>query len=511
MSYSPGLSSSFNDTRMRSTLLSPQSGMCSFCTAECVGTCELGLSAVLGAQTVYPTNTGDNQVASEKDYPVDFSHFNINGRAFGAVGVEPDSDKATVFNVGLERTIGRRNPVKLTMPVVLPALIKLNWKDYFAGAAMAGVCCTIGESAIGKDPDLETRNGRVSSFPALAVMLDSFRRYARGYGQIVLQCNFEDDSRGVGEYAVEKCGVEAVEFKFGQSAKGTQPVGRLKGIDAARKKKAAGDIVHPDPDDPAIVEMEKRGTCPVFYSYGRLPMWTEEYLGERIGRLRELGLKNVYFKMAGFDRADLERVLRMASLLEVDMVTFDGAGGGSGCSPCKMMNEWGLPSVCLESEICAIAERMVQQGLVLPSIALTGGFATEDQVFKALSFGAPYISAIGLCRASMAAANSGKRVGELILEGKVPERFKQYGSTVSEIFADLPDLRALYGKEADSFPTGAIGVFSYLNRIAMGLRHFCALNRKFDVSYLSRRDLIPLTSEARALMHGSWFDWPLCE
>lgn len=59
MSYSPNLSSAFNDTRMRSACVSP-SGMCSFCTAQCVGTCEIGLSAMRGEMAVYPTNTGDN-------------------------------------------------------------------------------------------------------------------------------------------------------------------------------------------------------------------------------------------------------------------------------------------------------------------------------------------------------------------------------------------------------------------------------------------------------------------
>ena len=58
MSFAPPLSSAFNETKNRSAVLSPQSGMCSFCTAECLGTCELGLSAVLGARAVYyPTNT----------------------------------------------------------------------------------------------------------------------------------------------------------------------------------------------------------------------------------------------------------------------------------------------------------------------------------------------------------------------------------------------------------------------------------------------------------------------
>ena len=92
MSYSPALGSAFNDTKTRSQHLNSLSGMCSFCTAECPGTCEIGISAALGARSVYPTNTGNNQVASEKVYPVDYSHFNINGRVFGAQGAEPDME-----------------------------------------------------------------------------------------------------------------------------------------------------------------------------------------------------------------------------------------------------------------------------------------------------------------------------------------------------------------------------------------------------------------------------------
>lgn len=90
--------------------------MCSFCTADCPGTCEIGLSAVLGAQSVYPTTTGNNQIASEKDYPLDYSHFNINGRVFGAQGVPAGTDQAAIFNVRLERTLGRRHPVKIALP-----------------------------------------------------------------------------------------------------------------------------------------------------------------------------------------------------------------------------------------------------------------------------------------------------------------------------------------------------------------------------------------------------------
>lgn len=504
MAYSSKLSSAFNDSKNRSTKISPQSGMCSLCTEDCVGTCELGLAAVLGARTVYPTNTGSNQVGSEKDYPIDYSHFNINGRVFGAVGVEASYDQANIFHVNLETSYGKNNVVKLAMPVILPALVKLNWEDYYAGAAMAGVTCVIGEDARNKDPDLKIEKGKVTYFPALNKMLNAFRNYDRGYGQIVLQCNVEDDMLGVPEYAITVEKAEAIEFKFGQSAKGTQPVTKLKNIEEALMKQEKGILVYPDPTSLEMKKAHEDGVCPNFYSYGRLPLWEEDYLLKRINQLRTLGCKNFYFKMAGYDVSDLKKVIEIASKAGVDMITFDGAGGGSGYSPCKMMNEFSLPTVVLEQEICKIVEVLKEEQKWIPAMVMTGGFASEDQVFKGLSYGKGHVKAIGICRATMAAAMSSKKVGEMIKSGHVPEHLKKYGQSIEELFGDLGDLRYLYGLKANEFPTGAIGVFSYLNKIAFGLKHFLALNRKFDVKYLNRSDLIPLTKEAKKLLKDQW-------
>ena len=95
MSYSPTLGSVFNRTKMRDpSHVCSFSGMCAMCTADCIGSCEIGLSAVRGMETVYPTTTGENQIASEKVYPVDYSHFNINGRSFGASSTGPTTSAA---------------------------------------------------------------------------------------------------------------------------------------------------------------------------------------------------------------------------------------------------------------------------------------------------------------------------------------------------------------------------------------------------------------------------------
>ena len=147
MSYSPTLGSVFNRTKMRDP-----SHVCSFSGMCAIGSCEIGLSAVRGMETVYPTTTGENQIASEKVYPVDYSHFNINGRSFGAMGAPLDADRATIYHVGLEREIGTLTPVKLALPIILPALIKLNWPDYFGGAAMAGGNAGIRERGLFEGP-----------------------------------------------------------------------------------------------------------------------------------------------------------------------------------------------------------------------------------------------------------------------------------------------------------------------------------------------------------------------
>ena len=158
----------------------------------------------------------------------------------------------------------------------------------------------------------------------------------------------------------------------------------------------------------------------------------------------------------------------------------------------------------LESILYGILNKLAAEGMELPHVAITGGFATEDQVYKALALGAPYISAVGLCRSSMAAAMSAKKIGDLIEAGKVPPELARFGTTKEELFSDLPELRGLYGSAADGFSTGAVGVYSYLNRIAYGLRHFAALNRKFDVKHIGRRDVFPLTRDAKELLDGTW-------
>ncbi len=498
MNYSKELGSTITNTNLRTPEnISPVSGMCSVCTDKCVGTCEIGLSAIRGTEAIYPFKTDINQFASEKSYPLDFSHFNIDGKVFGTFGCDEDSYQATFPKVDIGCKFGLENQIDIKAPIILPAIAKLNWKDYYSGAAIAGIPVVIGEDVVAKDKQLVVENGKVVKSPLIEEMLSYFNRYSRGYGDIILQANYDDEVLGVLDYAIKELGVTSVELKFGQGAKGIQGMGRVEDIDLALAFQKKGYLIYPDPSDPEIAKNYRNGIGCVFERIGKLPMWNEEILVNRVEELKKMGAKRVCFKTGPFAPKDLITILKIGSKAGVDLITFDGAGGGTGSSPSKMMNEWGMPTVYMESIVYNAIKKMKEKNYQIPQICIAGGFATEDHVFKGLSLAAPYVDMIGIGRAAMTAAMVGKKVGDLLEEGIVPSGLQRFGNKKEDIFEGIRELREIYGDEIDSISTGAIGVYSYINRVSAGLRQLMALNRKFALSYIDRRDIVPLTEIAK--------------
>lgn len=498
MSYKPDLGTNVTDTKMRTpSNISQFSGMCAVCASNCIGTCEIGRSAILGDQAIYPYKADINQFASEKNYPLDYSHFNINGRVFGVQGTEHDPYEATFPKANVSYDFGVINKTPLTMPIVLPAMAKLNWQDYYAGAALAGVMVVIGEDVVGKDSELVLENGIVQNSPLIKKMVNQFRKYYRGYGDIILQANVDDENLGVLDYAIRDLGVTSVEIKFGQAAKGIQGMGQVNDIEKALELKQKGYLIYPDPDDKKVADNYKNGVGPIFQKIGKLPLWDENHITKRVNELRNLGAKHICFKTGPFDLADLVKLIKIASKAKIDMITFDGAGGGSGNSPTKMMNEWGIPTAYLESFLFKILKELDKKNYDLPNITITGGLAMEDDVFKALALGAPYIQLVGIGRAAMAAAFAGQNIGKLIENNSLPKSLSQYGKNKEELFKGIRQLKEFYGEKAVDLPAGAIGVYSYLDRISTGLKQLMALNRKFNLSSINRTDIYPLTDIAR--------------
>lgn len=496
MTYSRYAATSTNKTRLRTPGdMSPFSGMCAVCTDQCPGFCEIGKSVTDGPEALYPTERSTSQAASEKDYPVDFSHFNINGRCFGNDGTEPG--KLAFSHADLTCKIGAgKDKIRLLAPYVFPAIAKLNWEGYYAGAAMAGVVAVIGESVPVNDPDGLMQGGRLRDSPWLKRMHEAFYKWDRGYGALFIQANPDDDRMGLLEYAISEVGFEAVELKLGQAAKGIQGMGRVPTLEKALKLKEVGVDVFPDPEDPAVQQAWNKGVCEPFCKIDRLPEWEEEWLVQRVSDLRKKGAKFVSLKSGPYRFADMARLMVMASKAGVDMILVDSAGGGTGNSPIRMMNEWGYPPVHMESFLYEVCWKMKEKGMYIPSVAIAGGFVLEDQVFKGLALGAPHINLVGMGRAPMAAAMVGDKIGRMIQDGTLPENLKAKGSTVEEIFEGLPELRGMYGERAAEISCGALGVYNYIKRVNTGLQQMMALCRKYGLSFLKRDDLIPMTREA---------------
>lgn len=169
-------------------------------------------------------------------------------------------------------------------------------------------------------------------------------------------------------------------------------------------------------------------------------------------------------------------------------------------SPWRMMNEWGVPPVELHSLLHQYAKRLTEKGMKLPAIAVGGGFAFEDQIFKGLAMGAPFVKLVGMARGPVAAAMVGKTIGRAIEENQIPVYIERFGHTRDEIFVTAHTLRKELGdEEFENIPAGALGLLTYYERLAQGLRQLMAGSRKFSVEHISRNDLAALTPEAAAI------------
>lgn len=489
----------------RSRSVAPVSGICTRCVDGCRGGCEIWLSTFRGREVLYPIGFGEMTAGADKNYPVDYSHLSIQGYAVGALGlpkgVVPSPDTAVFPVVNTETEYGWKKKVKMKLPIFTGALgsteiARKNWEHFAAGAAICGITLVCGENVCGIDPGLELQNGKVKKSPEMDRRIETYKRYHEGYGEILVQMNVEDTRFGVAEYVLNKHNLETIELKWGQGAKNIGGEIKVGSLERAIELKKRGYIVLPDPTLPENQAAFKDGAIKEFERHSRLGFVSQDGFMKEVERLRKVGFKRVTLKTGAYSALELAMALRYCSDANIDLLTIDGAPGGTGMSPWPMMSEWGIPSFYLHSLAYDFCEKMRKKKMPVPDIAFAGGFSTEDGVFKAIAMGAPYVKAVCMGRGLMIPGMVGKNIGEWLKAKDLPKTVSKYGNSIEEIFVTYEELKSKYGKEVKNIPTGAIGLYTFSQKFKTGLQQLMAGSRNFNLSLVGRKDVMALTEDA---------------
>jgi glutamate synthase domain-containing protein 2 len=499
-------SNDVTQTANRSPNVVPGSGLCTRCIDGCRGNCEVFKAAFRSREVIYPGPYGEISAGGDKNYPVDYSHLNIQGYAAGArglpEGVEPGPDSAIFPEVDTQTEYGWSSKVKMRVPVFSGALgstdiARRNWEHFAIGAAISGVTVVCGENVCGIDPDLKLDSrGKITLSPDMDRRIEIYKRYHEGYGEMLVQMNVEDTRLGVAEYIREKHDLETIELKWGQGAKCIGGEIKVQTLERALELKKRGYLVTPDPTLESVQSAFKHGAIREFERHSRLGFVSEEGFHAEVERLRKMGFNRITLKTGAYSMRELAMAIRYAADAEIDLLTIDGAPGGTGMSPWRMMEEWGVPTFYLQSLAYEFCDKIANQGHKVPDVAIGGGFSSEDHLFKVLAMGAPYVKAVCMGRAFMIPGMVGKNIGHWIEGHDLPSTVSQFGKTPEEVFVCYDELAKKYGSAIEEIPLGAVGVYSFVQKLKVGLQQLMAGSRNFSVSAISRNDVMALTEEA---------------
>ncbi|MFW5992263.1 MAG: glutamate synthase-related protein, partial [Halanaerobiaceae bacterium] len=389
------------------------------------------------------------------------------------------------------------------------------WDSFAVGAALAGFPIVIGENVVGVDKESVLEDGKITRAPELDRRIEIYQKYCHdGYGAIFVQMNVEDMRNGVAEYVIDKYGDDVIiELKWGQGAKDIGGEIQVDSLEYAKFLAKRGYLVDPDPTKESVQKAFKSGAINSFARHSRLggtdaasPEELREAFMKEVEYLRDLGYKRISLKTGAYGMKALAMAMRFAADAGLDLLTIDGAGGGTGMSPWNMMEHWGVPSVQLHAKAVEYADIMVEAGSKVPDLSFAGGLAREDHMFKALALGSPYVKLVCMGRAPMVPGFLGSNIEGVFyperkeaLNGnwdKLPKTVKDIGESPESIFASWYDVEDIVGKdEMQNIPFGAIALYTLADKLSAGLKQFMAGARKFRIEEISRDDLMSANRE----------------
>lgn len=496
-----------------------ESGLCTLCRADCQGKCETWIASMKGRKVLYPRDFGTVTAGSSNTCHVGVSYnsLRIQGYNYGATGLpnglSNSADDCIFPNVNLETEFGAKEKTKSRIPLMTGALgstfiAAKYWESFSIGAALVGFPIVVGENVVGVDKAAVIENGKIKKAPELDRRIDTYLRYYDGYGAIIVQLNVEDTRNGVAEYVIEKYGDKVIiELKWGQGAKDIGGEIQVTTLEYALFLKNRGYVVDPNPALPEVQEAFKSGALKSFARHSRLGYTNlpnqesvlEDFM-KAVEYLRKIGYKKISLKTGSYGMEALAMAIKYATDAGLDLLTIDGSGGGTGMSPWNMMESWGVPSINLHAKAYEYASILAGQGKKVVDMAFAGGFAKEDQIFKALALGAPFTKLICMGRALMIPGFLGANIEGVVnpdkktlLSGnwdKLPASVNELGTKADEIFAGYYDIEKKIGKaEMKNIPYGAIGVWTLADKLSAGLQQLMAGARRFSINSITRDDI----------------------
>jgi glutamate synthase domain-containing protein 2 len=506
-----------------------ESGLCTLCRADCKGKCETFLSSLKGRKLLYPRDFGAVTAGSTNTnhLGVCYNSLRIQGYNYGvkglARGLSKSADDCIFPNVSVEAEFGSKIKTKSRIPIMTGALgstfvAAKYWYSFAVGAALVCIPIVVGENVVGIDRKavIESGNGtnRIEKAPELDRRIETYLKYFDGYGAIIVQMNVEDTRNGVAEYVIGKHGDKAIiELKWGQGAKDIGGEIQVDSLDYALFLKQRGYVVDPDPTRPEVQEAFKHGALKTFARHSRLGYTdlasveeVRDSFMKSVNYLRKLGYTRISLKTGSYGMEALAMAIRFATDAKLDLLTVDGSGGGTGMSPWNMMESWGVPSLLLHAKTHEYASLLASRGERVVDVALAGGLAREDHIFKALALGAPFTKLVWMGRAAMIPGFLGSNI-EGALNPDRRERVsgnwdelaptvKEIGSSADEIFAGYYDVQKKVGtKEMKNIPYGAVAMWTLADKLAAGLQQLMAGARRFALGEISRDDLFSANRE----------------
>ena len=501
-----------------------ESSLCTLCRADCTGKCETWLSSLVGRKLLYPRSYGIVTAGANNTthLGVSYNSLRIQGYAYGSSGLNQDltndPDDCIFPNVKLETSFGNEVKTKARIPMMTGALgstfvAAKYWDSFAIGGALVGIPVVIGENVVGVDRESEIgegadRRGKIKKAPELERRIESYFRYYDGYGGIFVQLNVEDTRNGVAEFVADKYGDKCIiELKWGQGAKDIGGEIQVTSIDYALFLKNRGYVVDPDPSLPEVQQAYENGSVKSFARHSRLGATNLASVGQvqedfmsAVVYLRSLGFKRISLKTGSYGMEELAMAIKFSTDAQLDLLTIDGSGGGTGMSPWNMMQSWGVPSIHLHSKAYEYASILAAKGLKVVDMSFAGGFALEDSIFKGLALGAPFTKLICMGRGIMVPGFVGANIQGALnpeIRGDVyghwpelPKTVRAVGNSAKEIFAGYFDVEKKVGKdEMKNIPYGAIALYTMTDKLYCGLQQLLAGARKFSVTELTRGDI----------------------